>query len=51
MKGASKAAKFCVSGCLPIADPGIEIDELGALPIPLKPKSIRPLIATDLVNV
>ncbi len=41
----SKAAKFCVSGCLDKIDPGIEIEGLGALQLPMKPKVAKALVA------
>jgi len=28
---ATRSAKFCVSGCLPATDPGIEIEHLGVI--------------------
>jgi predicted 2-oxoglutarate/Fe(II)-dependent dioxygenase YbiX len=33
---ATRSAKFCASGCLPNVDPGIEVDGLGTLELPLK---------------
>jgi len=33
---ATKSSKFCVAGCLPAVDPGIEVDGLGAIKLPLK---------------
>ena len=38
---ATRSAKFCVVGRLPVVDPGIEVDGLGAVQLPLKPKSAK----------
>src|SRR5262249_49621497 len=37
-------AKFCVAGCLPVIDPGIEVDGLGAIKLPLKPATAKKLV-------
>ncbi|HJT34204.1 MAG TPA: 2OG-Fe(II) oxygenase [Pirellulales bacterium] len=42
---AAKYARFCVSGCLPVVDPGIEVKGLGPIELPLKPKTAKALIA------
>ncbi len=42
---ATKSCKFCVAGCLPVVDPGIEVDGLGDLKLPLKPAMAKKLIA------
>lgn len=36
MGEARRRAKYCVQGSLPAIDPGIEIEEFGRLPVPLK---------------
>ena len=41
---ATRSAKFCTSGCLPNVDPGIEVDGLGTLEMPLKRKTKSALI-------
>lgn len=33
---AARSAKFCTSGCLPDVDPGLEVENLGAVRFPLK---------------
>src|SRR5260370_24245169 len=43
---ATRSAKFCVVGCLPVADPGIEVDGLGTITLPLKRKTERELVAS-----
>src|SRR5713101_5665461 len=42
---ATKSSKFCVAGCLPVLDPGIEVDGLGAIKLPLKPALAKKLVA------
>lgn len=42
---ATRSSKFCVAGCLPVVDPGIEIDGLGAIRLPLKPAMAKKLVA------
>src|SRR6266568_1218941 len=42
---ATRSAKFCVAGCLPVVDPGIEVDGLGAIKLPLKPAMAKKLVA------
>lgn len=45
MGQAAKAAKFCVDGCLPAVDPGIEVEGLGRVEVPLKRGKAKELIA------
>jgi hypothetical protein len=40
---AAKASKFCVAGCLPAVDPGIEVDGLGPIRFPLRPATAKKL--------
>ncbi len=42
---ATRSAKFCVAGCLPAVDPGLEVEGLGPLAIPLKRGMAKELIA------
>src|SRR5690348_5854758 len=42
---ATKSSRFCVAGCLPAIDPGLEVDGLGAIKLPLKPAMAKKLIA------
>ena len=42
---ATKSSKFCVDGVLPVLDPGLEVDELGPITLPLKPAAVKKLIA------
>src|SRR5438876_1956959 len=42
---ATKSSKFCVAGCLPVVDPGIEVDGLGAIKFPLKGARAKALVA------
>ena len=42
---ATRSAKFCVAGGLPVVDPGIEVDGLGAVTLPLKRGVAKKLIA------
>ncbi len=42
---ATRSAKFCVSGCFADIDPGIEVDGLGAVRIPLKRGMAKELVA------
>lgn len=42
---ATRSAKFCVAGCLPVVDPGIEVDGLGAIRLPLRPAKAKQLVA------
>ena len=42
---ATRSAKFCVAGRLPAVDPGIEVDGLGAIKLPLKPATAKKLVA------
>lgn len=42
---ATRSAGFCVSGCLPVVDPGLEVEGLGPVAIPLKQGKAKPLIA------
>jgi hypothetical protein len=43
---ATRSAKFCVVGCLPVVDPGIEVDSLGTVTLPLKRTTAKELIAS-----
>ena len=42
---ATRSAKFCVVGCLPDVEPGIEVDGLGAIKLPLKRAMAKRLVA------
>src|SRR5438445_13150066 len=42
---ATKSSKFCVAGCLPGVDPGLEVDGLGTIELPLKRGVAKKLIA------
>src|SRR6266567_3823627 len=42
---ATRSAKFCVAGCLPDVEPGIEVDGLGAIKLPLKRATATRLVA------
>jgi hypothetical protein len=42
---ATKSSKFCVAGYLPVVDPGLEIDGLGAIELPLKRAMAKNLVA------
>jgi hypothetical protein len=42
---ANRSAKFCVAGCLPPVDPGIEVQGYGAAKLPLKPTAAKKLVA------
>lgn len=42
---AAKSAKFCVVGCLPDVDPGIEVEGMGAIRFPLKRATAQELIS------
>lgn len=46
---ANRSAKFCVSGCLPKVDPGLVVDEVGAVRLPAKPAIVKKLIAVGKV--
>jgi hypothetical protein len=43
---AVKSTKFCVTGCLPGVDPGIEVEGLGAITLPLKRTTAKALVAS-----
>ena len=43
---ATRSVKFCVSGCLPAIDPGLTVEGLGAVKLPLKPKTVKALVAS-----
>ena len=43
---ATRSTKFCVSGCLPVVDPGMEVEGLGTITLPLKPKTAKELVAS-----
>ena len=45
IRHATRSAKFCVAGCLPHVDPGIEIEGLGAVKLPLNRTTTKELIA------
>jgi hypothetical protein len=49
IRQATRSAKFCVFGCLPAIDPGITVDGLGAVKLPLKPKTVKALVAGSLI--
>ncbi len=42
---ATRSSRFCVAGCLPVVDPGMEVDGLGVIKFPLKPATTKKLIA------
>jgi hypothetical protein len=42
---ARKSAHFCVIGVLPMSDPGLELEQLGAMKFPLSKKSAKELVA------
>lgn len=42
---ATRTAKFCVAGGLPVVDPDIEVDGLGAIKLPLKQTAAKKLVA------
>ncbi len=41
---ATRSAKFCVVGCLPVVDSGIEVEGLGAITLPLKRTTAKKLV-------
>jgi hypothetical protein len=41
---ATRSAKFCVAGCLPGVDPGLEVDGLGVIKLPLKRATAKELV-------
>ena len=43
---ATRSAKFCVAGCLPAIDPGIEVEGLGAIVLPVKRRTAKALVAS-----
>jgi len=43
---ATRSAKFCVDGCLPVVDPGIEVEGLGTITLPLKRTTAKELVAS-----
>ena len=45
IRQATRSAKFCVAGCLPVTDPGIEVDGVGAIKLPLKRPLTKQLVA------
>ncbi len=47
IKGANRNAKFCVGDTLPAIDPGIHVEDLGALALPLKQMSAKHLFAAS----
>jgi len=44
ISGSVRAAKFCCGGTMPDVDPLIEVDQLGVLRFPLKPKAVAALV-------
>lgn len=44
VSGSIRAAKFCCGGTMPNAEPGIDVDEVGLLRFPLKPKAVKGLV-------
>jgi hypothetical protein len=42
---ATRSARFCAAGVLPAIDPGIEVDGLGEMKLPLPAKKVRGLVA------
>src|SRR5205809_327466 len=42
---ATRSAHFCVAGTLPVVDPGIDVNGLGALRFPLKRAMAKELVA------
>lgn len=42
---AKKAANFCVTGVLPIRDPGLEVMQTGGVNLPLTRRATKELIA------
>src|SRR5436309_10994163 len=46
IRQATRSAKFLVAGRLPVADPGLEVEGLGRVPVPLKRGIAKSLIAT-----
>jgi hypothetical protein len=41
---ATRSARFCVTGCLPVSDPGLEVGGLGFVRVPLKRGMAKQLI-------
>src|SRR5262245_39295529 len=42
---ATRSSRFCVAGCLPAIDPGIDVNGLGIIKLPLKPAARKKLVA------
>jgi hypothetical protein len=42
---ATRSARFCVAGSLPVLDPGLEVDGMGAVELPLKRATAKALVA------
>ena len=42
---ANRSAKFCVGGCLAAVDPGIDVEKLGRIKLPLKRTAAKELIS------
>jgi len=42
---ATRSARFCVSGGLPVVDPELEVEGLGVVKLPLKPAAAKMLVA------
>lgn len=45
VRQATRSAQFCVDGCLPIVEPGLEVDSLGPIKLPLKRARAKELVA------
>src|SRR5260370_10937031 len=46
IRQATRSAKFCVAGCLPGVAPGIEVEGLGTITLPLKRTTAKKLVAS-----
>jgi hypothetical protein len=46
MRQATRSVKFLVAGRLPVVDPGLDVEGLGRVPVPLKRGTAKALIAT-----
>src|SRR5437016_5801151 len=42
---ARRSAKFCVAGCMPVVNPGIEVNGRGSIELPLKRAMAKKLVA------
>src|SRR5579864_5821036 len=45
VRQATKSSRYCVADCLPVIDPGIEVDGVGAIALPLKRGVAKQLLA------